>query len=59
LRVQGRARSAAGSLTPTETISGPTGHTQVPQVAVDSNGGAVAVWRQLAVIWRIKAASGP
>jgi hypothetical protein len=46
LRVQARARSAAGVLNAVQTLSPAGQHAGNPQVAVDSSGNAVFVWEQ-------------
>jgi 6-phosphogluconolactonase (cycloisomerase 2 family) len=46
-RIQARARSAAGALGATQTLSDVGQHAGDPQVAVDPNGNAVFVWRRL------------
>jgi hypothetical protein len=46
-RIQARARSAAGTLSPVQTLSAPGGSASGPQVAVDADGIAVFTWRQL------------
>jgi hypothetical protein len=43
-RVQARARSAAGVLSPVQTLSAPGQHAGAPQVAVDTDGDAVLTW---------------
>src|SRR5207244_11104700 len=44
LRIQTRSRSAAGTLSPTLTLSAPYQSAEFPQLAVDANGNAVFVW---------------
>ena len=44
LRIQTRSRSAAGTLSPTLTLSAPYQSAEYPQLAVDANGNAVFVW---------------
>jgi uncharacterized protein YheU (UPF0270 family) len=44
LRVQARARSAAGVLGPTQTLSPAGHHAEDPQVAVDKSGNAIFMW---------------
>jgi hypothetical protein len=46
LRIQTRSRSAAGVLSPIQTLSPSGQHGALPQVAVDSNGNAVFVWQR-------------
>jgi hypothetical protein len=46
LRIQTRARSAAGSLSAVQTLSGAGKDAALPQVAVDSNGNAYFVWEK-------------
>ncbi|MDQ3990774.1 MAG: hypothetical protein M3245_00485 [Actinomycetota bacterium] len=43
-RVQARRRSAAGALSPTQTVSAAGEDADYPQVAVDQDGDAVVVW---------------
>jgi hypothetical protein len=43
-RIQTRARSAAGALSATQTLSDPGQDALIPQVAVDQGGDAVFVW---------------
>ena len=43
-RIQARVRSAAGSLTPVQTLSAPGQHAYAPDAAVDQNGDAVFSW---------------
>jgi len=63
LRIQTRSRSAAGVLTPIQTLSAAGQHGSLPQVAVDSNGNAVFVWQRsdgtnLRVQTRARSAAG-
>jgi hypothetical protein len=44
VRIQVRSRSAAGTLSPIETISPPDGNAFYPEVAVDADGDAVITW---------------
>lgn len=44
LRVQARARSAAGTLSPVQTLSAPGQHAHSPRVGIDADGDAVFVW---------------
>ena len=46
VRVQTRARSALGTLTSIQTLSGQNGSTGEPEVAVDDGGDAVFTWRR-------------
>jgi uncharacterized protein GlcG (DUF336 family) len=46
LRIQARARSAAGSLSPVQTLSDAGQDASLPQVAVDADGDAVFAWRR-------------
>jgi uncharacterized protein YheU (UPF0270 family) len=46
LRVQARARSAAGALSATQTLSAPGQDAHYPQVGVDQSGNAVFVWER-------------
>jgi DNA-binding beta-propeller fold protein YncE len=46
LRVQARARSMAGTLSTVQTLSDPGKNARTPQVAVDHDGNAVAVWQR-------------
>jgi hypothetical protein len=43
-RVQARARTAAGALSATQTLSDPGRNADAPKVAVDQNGNAAFVW---------------
>jgi hypothetical protein len=43
-RIRARARSAAGALAPVQTLSPANQDASLPQVAIDGNGNAVAVW---------------
>jgi hypothetical protein len=45
-RIQARARSAAGVLATTQTLSPADQHADQPQVAIDANGNALVVWRR-------------
>jgi hypothetical protein len=45
-RIQARVRSAAGVLSPVQTLSAPGQPAVSPQVAVDPNGNAVFVWER-------------
>ncbi len=47
LRVEARARSAAGTLSAVQTLSGAGQHASEPQVAVDGDGDAVFTWERL------------
>jgi hypothetical protein len=47
VNVQGRARTAAETLSGTQTLSNSTQLAQNPQVGVDSDGDAVFVWKRL------------
>jgi uncharacterized protein YheU (UPF0270 family) len=59
LRIQARARSAAGTLSAVQTLSPARGDAVTPQVAVDSGGNAVFVWhRRLNIQTRVRAADG-
>jgi hypothetical protein len=46
LRIQARARSAAGALSPVQTLSDAGEDASLPQVAVDAVGDAVFTWRR-------------
>jgi hypothetical protein len=46
LRIQARARSAAGVLSPVQTLSDAGEDASMPQVAVDADGDAVLTWRR-------------
>jgi DNA-binding beta-propeller fold protein YncE len=46
LRIQARSRSAAGILSPIQTLSASGQHSSLPQLAVDANGDAVFVWQR-------------
>ena len=46
LRIQARARSAAGALSAVQNLSSPGRHAQDPQVAVDVSGDAVFAWNR-------------
>jgi hypothetical protein len=60
VRIEARTRSAGGGLRPTHTLSAPGQDAEVPQVAADPNGNAVAVWQRLdGANERIQAAAGP
>lgn len=50
LVVQASARPAHGAWGPVVTVSSTSGQSTVPQVAMDSNGNAVAIWVQSGVI---------
>jgi hypothetical protein len=50
LGIQARARSAAGVLSPIQTLSAPANSTDDPQVAVDQSGNAIFVWQRAGVI---------
>jgi hypothetical protein len=55
-RIQARALSAAGVLSPIQTLSGSGQDAFVPQVAVDPQGDAVFTWRRFdGTNWRIQA----
>jgi hypothetical protein len=59
-RVQARARSAAGTLSPVQTLSKSGQNAALPQVAVDTTGDAVATWRRFdGTAQRIQASAGP
>jgi hypothetical protein len=59
-RVQGRARSAAGTLSVVQDLSAAGQNANYPQLDVDSNGNAIAVWQRFdGTNWRIQAAAGP
>jgi uncharacterized protein YheU (UPF0270 family) len=59
LRIQARARSAAGSLSPTQTLTIASLDAVSPEVAVDSSGNAVFVWYSRGVIRaRTRSATG-
>jgi len=59
-RVQARTLSAAGALGPIETLSAAGGTAGLPQVAVNADGEAVAVWgRHDGAHFRVQAAVGP
>ena len=61
LRIQSRTRSSTGSLGPIQSLSATGADRLFPQVAVDPNGDAVAVWRtsDQVIGWRIEGATGP
>jgi hypothetical protein len=46
LRIQTRARSAAGALSPVQTLSNPGSDSHDADVAVDANGNAMFVWER-------------
>jgi uncharacterized protein YheU (UPF0270 family) len=46
LRIQTRARSAAGALSAVQTLSGVNVHASSPQLGVDQSGNAVFVWQR-------------
>ncbi len=55
-RIQARARSAAGVLSPVQTLSGPGRDASDPQVAVDADGDAVFTWLRFdGVTFRVQA----
>src|SRR6266496_1155042 len=63
LRIQTRSRSAAGILSPIQTLSPSGQHGALPQVAVDPSGNAVFVWRRfdganLRIQTRVRSAAG-
>jgi hypothetical protein len=66
-RIQARTRSAAGVLGAVQTLSAPGQHATVPDVAVNADGDAVAVWERLdgttdcggSGCFRIQAATSP
>jgi hypothetical protein len=45
-RIQARARSATGTLSPIQTLSDPGQNAFLPQVGVDQNGNAVIIWER-------------
>jgi hypothetical protein len=61
LRVQARARSAAGTLDPMQTLSAAGQNVRFgAQVGMNQSGNAAAVWSRFGgVNWRIQAAAGP
>lgn len=63
MRIQTRARSAAGVLSPIQTLSACGAHASLPQVAVDANGNAVFVWQRsdgtyLRIQTRVRSSAG-
>jgi hypothetical protein len=63
LRIQTRSRSAAGSLSPIQTLSASGRYAYLPQVAVDANGNAVFVWQRsdgtnMRIQTRVRSAAG-
>jgi hypothetical protein len=63
LRIQTRSRSAAGVLSPIQTLSASGQHGSLPQVAVDAHGNAVFVWQRfdgtnLRIQARVRSAAG-
>jgi hypothetical protein len=63
LRIQTRSRSAAGILSPIQTLSPSGQHAALPQVAVDANGNAVFVWQRsdgtnLRIQTRVRSSAG-
>jgi hypothetical protein len=55
-RIQARARSAAGALSPVQTLSAAGRHATLPQLGVNSAGNAVFVWqRSDGTNWRVQA----
>jgi hypothetical protein len=59
-RVEARARSAAGALSPTSTLSGSGYNSGALQVAMDARGNAIVVWSRanLRVQARLRTAAG-
>jgi RTX calcium-binding nonapeptide repeat (4 copies) len=43
--IESSSRMVTGSWAPAETVSGPVGNASEPKLAMDAQGGAVAVWR--------------
>jgi uncharacterized protein YheU (UPF0270 family) len=59
-RIQARARTAAGALSATQTLSAAGQHADQPQVGVDQSGNAAAAWERYdGLYWRIQASVGP
>jgi FG-GAP-like repeat len=60
LRVKSRARSAAGALSDTATLSAQGQNADLPQVAVAPSGDTAAIWQRFdGTNWRVQAAVGP